>query len=288
MKINTYVSCLYGNEVMVSEGAFEEVLREMRCNHDSTLFRGQTTTKHATIFRAMAIHNLVIFLAFCASVIFAAPLRVTCIGDSITEGGVCVPESYTDLLQQQLGEGYEVLNAGVSGRTMLKNGLLDGTQPFSYWDTDTWQTALKSDPDIVTIMLGTNDAKYYNWEGIQQNTGDYFTLDYVDMINQLRANVKPTTQFFIMIPNPVFEPYPFDMNGTIINNIYPSLIPKIASALNHGASQSNPVRVIDLHTPLLGTDLTCDHCHPSHEANVVIADVIATTILTTMKATLQQ
>lgn len=42
MKINTYVSSLYGSEVMVSEGAFEEVLREMRCNHDSTLFRGQT------------------------------------------------------------------------------------------------------------------------------------------------------------------------------------------------------------------------------------------------------
>ena len=209
-----------------------------------------------------------------------AVIKVTCIGDSITEGGACVPESYTDLLQYQLGEEYSVLNVGAGGRTMLKQGLLDGTQPFSYWDTDNWQKALTSDPDIVTIMLGTNDAKYYNWEGIQQSNGDYYTLDYVDMINELRAVVKPTTKFFIMVPPPVFEPYPFDMNGTVINSIFPSLIPKIASALNHqrGNKNDNRINIIDLHTPLSGSDLTCDRCHPTHEANVIIAETMAAAI----------
>lgn len=210
-------------------------------------------------------------------------LKVTCIGDSITQGGACVPESYTDILAKKLGPSFSVLNAGVSGRTMLKNGYLDSSKrPFSYWDTDAWTKALNNDADIVTIMLGTNDAKYYNWEGVQQDTGDYYVLDYIDMINQLRQQSKPDTHFFIMIPPPVFQPYPFDMNGTIINNIFPTLIPNIATAVNR--YQSSPennqfIHVIDLHTPLVGhSELTCDGCHPTHDANVIFADIIAENI----------
>ncbi len=41
----------------------------------------------------------------------------------------------------------------------------------SYWDTDTYTAAVHSDPDIVTIMLGTNDAKNFNW--FNESTGNY-------------------------------------------------------------------------------------------------------------------
>jgi lysophospholipase L1-like esterase len=37
---------------------------------------------------------------------------------------------------------------------------------------DAWQRALKTQPDIITIMLGTNGAESFNWEGVQQDTGD--------------------------------------------------------------------------------------------------------------------
>jgi lysophospholipase L1-like esterase len=55
-----------------------------------------------------------------------------------------------------------------------------------YRKTDCWKRALSSSPDIVTIMLGTNDAKQFNWQGVQQNNGDFFALDYVDMIQVFR------------------------------------------------------------------------------------------------------
>ena len=120
-----------------------------------------------------------ILIALSLIVIGARATRITCVGDSITSGGACLQESYVNDLQNMLGSSYDVMNAGKSGCTMLKKGLDNGGNPYSCWDGIEYQSALESKPDIVTIMLGTNDAKYFNWEGIQQNTGDYYTLDYV-------------------------------------------------------------------------------------------------------------
>lgn len=181
---------------------------------------------------------------------FIRNIKVTCIGDSITQGGACgSSESYVSILPSLLGENYQVMNAGVSSMTMLKQGFCNGLYSCSYWDTDAWQTALTSDPDIVTIMLGTNDAKSFNWEGIQQNKGDYFALDYVDMINQLkRLRTKP--KIYLVIPSPLREPYPFEMNRTIINEVFPKLIRDIAKVVD--------VEVIDVFSALSPADFSCD------------------------------
>jgi alpha-L-fucosidase 2 len=197
--------------------------------------------------------------------------RVTCIGDSITQGGFCAPGSYVDILGSILGSNYEVLNAGVSSMTMLKKGVCNGDEfaPCSYWNTNAWQSALNSEPDIVTIMLGTNDAKFFNWEGIQQNTGDYFALDYVDMIQKLNK-LKKVPKIYVLVPPPIYSPFPYEMNSTIINTIYSTLIRDIASVMN--------VEVIDIFTALSGKDMTCDGCHPIDEGNVIIAETIAAAI----------
>jgi acyl-CoA thioesterase-1 len=145
----------------------------------------------------------------------------------------------------------------------------------------TWPMAMSSQPDIVTIMLGTNDGKYFNWEGVQQDLGDYYALDYVDMINQLRT-LEPQPEIFVMIPPPLYEPYPFKMNKTVINDIYPTLIRDIASVMR--------VQVIDIHSRFLEynqlqplTNLTCDGCHPTVEGVVIIADAVRDAILSSYK-----
>ena len=46
---------------------------------------------------------------------------------------------------------FEVINLGVSGRTMMKTG------DFPYWNEQAYQDALNSEADIVIMMLGTND-----------------------------------------------------------------------------------------------------------------------------------
>ena len=103
--------------------------------------------------------NRVVVFAVCIASFYAHIVRVTCIGDSITEGGVCHNGSYVDLLRSMLGSGYSVLNAGMSGHTQLKKGLCSGGGTCSYWDSLAWQSALETKADIVTILLGTNDAK---------------------------------------------------------------------------------------------------------------------------------
>lgn len=184
-------------------------------------------------------------------------------------------ESYTDVLQGMLGNMFEVTNAGKSSQTMLKKGLCNDLTPCSYWNTEAWQTALTSNPDIVTIMLGTNDAKTFNWEGVQQNTGDYFALDYVDMIRNVRK-LPSTPKVFVLVPPPLYKPYPFDMNATIINEIYPVLIRDISSVVN--------TQLIDVYTAFAeynatAEELTCDGCHPTDLGNQLIAQSIADAIL---------
>ena len=69
-----------------------------------------------------------------------------------------------------------------------------------------------------------------------------------------------------MVPPPLQPPYPFDMNATVINEIYPVLVRNIAEVAG--------VKVIDIFTALSGKDYTCDGCHPSHDGNVMIASTM--------------
>mmetsp|Transcript_29566 Transcript_29566/g.49941 ORF Transcript_29566/g.49941 Transcript_29566/m.49941 type:complete len:124 (-) Transcript_29566:211-582(-) len=113
-------------------------------------------------------------------------------------------------------------------------------------------------------MLGTSDAKYFNWEGIQQNTGDYFTLGYVDTVKQLRQSDPPPV-IYVLGPPPLYEPYPFGMNATIINSVYSTLIRDVANVTD--------THVIDIFSAyeasgLSETDLSCDGCHPTADGNI--------------------
>jgi acyl-CoA thioesterase-1 len=223
------------------------------------------------------VGSIVLLLGVFAALADAAgtQVRVTCIGDSITSGGGCGIPSYVETLEALLGEDYSVTNAGCSGMTQLKTGQCNGGGDCSYWKTNEWQLALNSKPDIVVIMLGTNDAKAFNWEGVQQNTGDYFALDYVDMINKVKATNTKEPEIYAMIPPPLYEPFPFEMNSTVINQVYPNLIRNIATVTG--------VKVIDIYSAFVGWDVdssekTCDGCHPSADGAYLIADTVAAAI----------
>ena len=88
------------------------------------------------------------------------PVRITCFGDSITEGiGACPMDamSYPSQLSHMLGERYEVLNMGASGLTLQKEG------DYPYYKDPRYASSFDSRPDIVIIMIGTNDSKKHNW-----------------------------------------------------------------------------------------------------------------------------
>lgn len=91
----------------------------------------------------------------------AAPVKVACVGDSITFGaGVASREklSYPKQLGYLLGENYEVRNFGRNGATMLAKGNLP------YIKQPEYRKSLDYQPDVVLMMLGTNDSKPQNWK----------------------------------------------------------------------------------------------------------------------------
>ena len=93
----------------------------------------------------------------------------------------------------------EVINLGVSGRTMMKNG------DYPYWNEPQYQQALNSEADVVVLMLGTNDAKTYQWD-VQE-----YMKDFKEMANIfLGLDSKP--ELHIMVPPPLYQDGIYSMN----------------------------------------------------------------------------
>ncbi len=82
---------------------------------------------------------------------YSSPIRVACIGNSITKGST-IPDrprdSYPSQLQRMLGDHWIVRNFGVGGRTMLKKG------DYPYWNEEAFVQAKAFNPDVVILKLG--------------------------------------------------------------------------------------------------------------------------------------
>ena len=110
------------------------------------------------------------FAAYAQAETPAAKIKVACVGDSITFGaGVADREnaSYPAQLQKLLGDGFEVRNFGVSGRTMISKS------PSAWTNTQQYKDALAYQPDVVLIKLGTNDSKRGEYKQRQNFDHDY-------------------------------------------------------------------------------------------------------------------
>ena len=147
---------------------------------DSQCFLGLAPQNRARIlpFTPLPMKPYTRFAGLCALLLSFVtlsaaeePIKVACIGDSITQGvGADRGQSYPDQLQTLLGEKYKVGNFGVSARTLLQKG------DFPYRKEKKYQEALKMLPNIVIIMLGTNDTKPQNWKYEAEFVGDYRDL----------------------------------------------------------------------------------------------------------------
>lgn len=182
-------------------------------------------------------------------------IRIACIGNSITYGSGLTDrskDSYPAQLQAMLGPGYEVLNFGVSGATMLKKG----NKP--YCNTPEYQQVLASAANVVFIKLGTNDSKLIN----RPMMGN-FVSDYRDMITTLRKlETKP--RIVLLLPVKAFSDEKFGISGTYLKD---SILPSVQKL----AYEEN-VEVLDLYS--LFTDkeaLLADKIHPNATGDGFIA-----------------
>ncbi|MDR3225330.1 MAG: InlB B-repeat-containing protein [Clostridiales Family XIII bacterium] len=99
--------------------------------------------------------------------------KIACVGASITYGSGLSSRSktcYPAQLQELLGETYLVKNFGIKGTTIGR----PSSAP--YTDTSQFADAIDFKPDIVIILMGTNDAQPRNWKDSAQFESDYHDI----------------------------------------------------------------------------------------------------------------
>jgi acyl-CoA thioesterase-1 len=179
-------------------------------------------------------------------------VRIACLGNSITHGGMG-NQAYPQQLDSLLGENYDVRNFGVGGCTLLKKGDL------SYWEEPALDEALEFNPDIVIILLGTNDSKPQNWI-----FKDEFFSDYLDLIGAFRDDDRDPI-IFTAFPSPAFRLLT-GIDNTIIRD---EIIPMIDSVRTQAGTG-----LIDFYHPMVDKGyLFPDGVHPTSEGYALIARI---------------
>jgi lysophospholipase L1-like esterase len=206
--------------------------------------------------------NIKIFLTACLLLCLAlggtafAQTRVACVGDSITAGWkLKEAEKYVTKLGGLLGGGYEVRNFGHSAYSMLK--IADK----SYWDSPMFQAAKDFQPDIVTIMLGTNDAHPDYWPEYEAQ----YAADYLDMITVFEN--LPSRPRVIVLGLPYLKP----------GGRYDGVV--ALDALLPGVAALAGVDYVEIWDVQLASDLSeqqlmKDPIHPSAASHTIIAETV--------------
>lgn len=181
-------------------------------------------------------------------------VKVACVGDSITFGSHVTgrdQNSYPAVLQTLLGEKYQVKNFGVSGATLLKKG----DKP--YWTQPDFAKSNDFAPDIVVIMLGTNDSKAKNWAYKAD-----FANDYRDLIAHY-ATLQSHPRVYVMLPPPVYEAGRYEISPATVEKEVTPLVKEIGGATINvrGALSDHP-------------ELFDDTVHPNNAGAAVIAQTV--------------
>lgn len=176
-------------------------------------------------------------------------IRVACVGDSLTYW-----TQYPNDLWMLLGSNFSLGKFGVGGATITVNS----GKP--YLNSSVFQDAKEFKPDIVIIMLGTNDAN----PALKLNISS-FVSSYIQLISKFQElDSKP--KVWIVEPPPIFN------NGTGLStkNFDTYIIP----AIQQVANQTN-LSLIDVYNPLLHhPEYFKDGVHLNYDGSQVVANII--------------
>jgi len=200
---------------------------------------------------------LLLLLAMSARA--AQPVKIACVGDSITQGvGAQRGRSYPAQLQELLGDDYLIGNFGVSGRTLLRKG------DFPYRKEKKYRNALAMEPDVVVIMLGTNDTKPQNWKHERE-----FTRDCRDLVRSFQT-LPSKPRVFLCRPCPVPGEGNFGINEENVRKEIPR-IDALAKELG--------CWVIDMYAALVDhPEMLPDRVHPNTAGAAEMAKAAAAAI----------
>lgn len=202
----------------------------------------------------------ILFLSILCSLLFIScqkdpKLKIACVGDSITSGYLLEDiekDAYPSVLQKLMGDSCEVKNFGFAQRTLLQKG------DYPYMKEQMYKEALAYNPDIVVIMLGTNDTSPKNMK-----YKDEFVQDMTQMVKSFQQ-LPSSPKVYLCLPT---HPYkPFAERDSILTNIMFPYIKEVSLNYNTG--------LIDLHSVTSDSTLYIDGIHPNKEGAKIIANEV--------------
>ena len=218
------------------------------------MVEGKNEAAKAAILTIIIVTSGLLAFSFETTQVEAKTIRIACVGDSITERS-----GYPAALQQMLGENYTVENFGVAGSTVSRDSKIP------YMAQDAFKRALNFHPDIVVIMLGTNDAN----PEITYNES-CFEADYTQLINSFVT--LEGEQYIIIVKSPPIVSIKSPYNGTYLSSTVLSHVDNVANSLAlpkvdvYDAFQNNP--------DYFYGDGYGDGVHPNHEGTAIICSSI--------------
>ena len=185
--------------------------------------------------------------------------RVACIGDSLT-WGYSLPDprqqSYPAQLQDKLGVGYPVRNFGCNGASVRFDADLPYVETMAYGESRAWN------PDIVLLMLGSNDASPWVWDAAS------FRRDYERIVTSYR--VLPSQPRVILIA-PIRM---FRVMGMTFGGLSPEILEEGVRPVIREVAKVFGLQCIDLVDLFTDARYCYDGVHPNVEGVRLMMEAI--------------
>ena len=144
-------------------------------------------------------------------------------------------------------------NFGVNASTVVFNS----SRP--YYFENSFKRARNFLPNVVIIMLGTNDARTNVYESI-----DSFVSDYKRLISKIQL-LESRPKIVLAIPPPIFKNTLNLSNANLLDGVVPRII-QVADELG--------LLTVDVYTPLAAhPEYFPDGVHPNDEGATLIASL---------------
>ena len=185
--------------------------------------------------------------------------KVACVGDSITWGFTILnpgKNGYPAVLQQLLGEDFEVRNYGYNDAAAR----FDAETP--YVNKKVYRDSLAWEPDIVILMLGTNDTKPWNWNP-EIFRRDYARLvdSYLVLASHPKVVLVAPIRIFRVIRVPVIALNP----DVLEEGIRPAI---------HAMAEEKGLQLVDLYDLFDSPRYCRDGIHPQRRGARMLAEAI--------------
>ena len=185
--------------------------------------------------------------------------RVACIGDSLT-WGFSLPDprrqSYPALLQKKLGTDYVVRNFGCNGASIR----FDADLP--YVDTMAYDESLAWNPDLVLLMLGSNDAMPWNWDAA------VFRHDYERIVTSY-SELPSRPRIILIAPIRMFR-----VMGVTFGGLSPETLEEGVRPVIREVAEESGLQCIDLVDLFSDARYCYDGVHPNAEGVGMMAEAV--------------